>query len=828
MVICCLVLCNVNDEWNSIILYNISKILEEKGHLIISICNPFFDDIQQTELRIQGYKGDFSEIASYKKIIKSGEKEDCRRPFLCYENLLQRNGFKIINIYESDGVNITNSSCNCISEYLIFDVEKNNYNDMSDCSLLIKVCSMDYLIADSCIRHIINKLEYGQRFKERLVVVDGENPERNRPYSKDDISNLKKTLEELKQEKIIDEILYCNNDEGLELYNKYFGSISKNAYARNGQQLLTILKSFERVNTKYVYQTDIDIFLRAGFGDFYNEYINFKNSKALTGSLSILKENSEAPVYGKRVETRSSFIDLEKLKEMLPLKNNAIIKGQFELPWHRVLDKYIDKKESIRFSNKNIGFMHLENKDKNNWNISTIFNSNFFNSSSNNGNVNFKYSENGLKKPKNEVIVFSRGRNTPVEKIKRMIDSLKRQNYSDFSLVYFDDNSNTKTKEYLYMLSKYDIWCMDHIYLIENIQRNGSLKNTDLAMEYLITNNNQIILNLDDDDAFLVNDAIETIKNYFDQGYDVTIGNLFRTDKPFKKYSIVDFKKSWLRDGDNIWLHPKCFRRILFNYIGDFLKDKNNNYIESMPDYAMMLPILEFAKKPKLIENCLYYFEPSYANINKKDEYKENQMKETKEYLFDKANKLFSKPIISVIGDANVDENNDKYKFAKKLGEELINNGYRIKTGGLNGIMKAVSQGAHKSKNKMFGDLIAILPGNDKNINEYADIKVATGRDIMRAEDVVDADAVISIGGGAGTLNEISIAWAKFKLILACSEFDGWSKKLANTKIDNRIRYCDIDEDCIYGFKSIEECMKLLKKYIPSYKREYFGINFKK
>ena len=827
MVICCLVLCNVNDVWNNKILFNINNVLKEKGHLIISICNPFFDDIQQTELRIQGNEGDYSKIMSYKKKIiygeKEKEKEDYHRPFLYYENLLQRNGFKIINIYESDGVNITNLNCNCC-EYLIFDVEKNDLNDMFDCSLLIKVCPMDYLIVDSCVRHIINKLEYGQKFKERLVVVDGENPKRNRVYSEENITSLKNKLKELEQEKIIDKIIYCNNEEGFELYKKYFGKNSKNAYAKNGQQLLTTLKGFENINTKYVYQTDIDIFFRTGFGDFYKEYNKYKESKALTGCLSILKEKSEQPLYGKRVEVRSSFIDLEQFKKILPLKNNITDNEQFELPWHRALDASIDEKQSIRFSNENIGFMHIENNNKNDWNISTIFNSNIFNSTSNNGNINFKNTENTYRIPENNIVVFSRGRNTLVEKIKRMIDSLKRQNYTNFSLVYFDDNSNTKIREYLYMLSKYDSWCNNHMYLIENIKRNGSLKNFDLAINNLILNDNQIIINLDDDDALLVDDAIKTIKNYFDQGYDVTIGSPFRADKPFRKYYIVDFKKSWLRDGDNIWLHPKCFKRILCNYIGDFLKEKNGEYIESMTDYAMMLPILEFAKKPKLIEKCLYYFEPSNANIKQLDEYKENKIKETKEYLFSKAKKLFSKPIISVIGDANIEENSEKYKFAQKLGEKLIDKGYRIKTGGLNGIMKAVFKGAHNSSNKMFGDLIAILPGQDKNVSEYADIKIATGKDLMRAEDVVDADAVISIGGGAGTLNEISIAWAKFKLILSCTEFDGWSKKLANERVDARIRYSDIDEDCIYGFKSIDECMKLLEKYIPIYKREYHGI----
>ena len=138
--------------------------------------------------------------------------------------------------------------------------------------------------------------------------------------------------------------------------------------------------------------------------------------------------------------------------------------------------------------------------------------------------------------------------------------------------------------------------------------------------------------------------------------------------------------------------------------------------------------------------------------------------------------------------------------------------------------MEAVFKGANNSKNKMKGDLIAILPGNKKNVSKYADIEIATGKDIMRNEDVVDADSVISIGGGAGTLNEISIAWAKFKLILSCTEYEGWSKKLANRKIDERIRYRDIAEDCIYGFKNIEECMKLLEKYIHIYKREYHRI----
>ena len=110
--ICCLILDNVNEKLNNKILFNINKLLLKKCHLIISICNPFFDDIKNTQLRTKGYKGEYSNIASYIKGIisdkKIKEKENYHRPFLYYENLFQRNGFKIINVFEINGINIDN------------------------------------------------------------------------------------------------------------------------------------------------------------------------------------------------------------------------------------------------------------------------------------------------------------------------------------------------------------------------------------------------------------------------------------------------------------------------------------------------------------------------------------------------------------------------------------------------------------------------------------------------------------------------------------------------------------------------------------------------
>ena len=50
--------------------------------------------------------------------------------------------------------------------------------------------------------------------------------------------------------------------------------------------------------------------------------------------------------------------------------------------------------------------------------------------------------------------------------------------------------------------------------------------------------------------------------------------------------------------------------------------------------------------------------------------------------------------IIAIAGDARIAENSDKYKIAFEVGKALVDNGYRIQTGGLGGVMSAACQGA--------------------------------------------------------------------------------------------------------------------------------------
>ena len=253
-----------------------------------------------------------------------------------------------------------------------------------------------------------------------------------------------------------------------------------------------------------------------------------------------------------------------------------------------------------------------------------------------------------------------------------------------------------------------------------------------------------------------------------------------------------------------------------------------DKYVDVHTDYAMLLPIVEASKHPAEIKKNIYYFEPSKENKTKSNQYDQAHRNAVLDKLLKKSERRFMKPIVSVIGDAVVDENDMEYLLGVEIGKSLVDAGYRVQTGGLGGIMEAVLKGAKESSKYEFGDTIAILPGNDESeANEYADIKVATGLDNMRAKQVVDAYAVIAIGGGAGTLTEIATAWSMYKLIIAWDKM-GWSAKLANSKVDDRCRYKEIPDDRLYSFKTANEGVELIRNLGDKYQKEYHGIKWRK
>jgi len=175
--------------------------------------------------------------------------------------------------------------------------------------------------------------------------------------------------------------------------------------------------------------------------------------------------------------------------------------------------------------------------------------------------------------------------------------------------------------------------------------------------------------------------------------------------------------------------------------------------------------------------------------------------------------------IIAVIGDGDLEEGSGKYRLAENLGRSLIDHGYQLVTGGLGGVMEAASKGAGSSALYNKGDVIGILPGDDPAAaNPYVDTCIPTGFGHGRNMIISHADAVVAIGGGAGTLGEMAHAWALGRLIVAY-RVEGWSGNLADRKIDSRDRYPALPCDRVYGVTSETEVIEWLN-LLPEYTRQ--------
>jgi uncharacterized protein (TIGR00725 family) len=110
--------------------------------------------------------------------------------------------------------------------------------------------------------------------------------------------------------------------------------------------------------------------------------------------------------------------------------------------------------------------------------------------------------------------------------------------------------------------------------------------------------------------------------------------------------------------------------------------------------------------------------------------------------------------IIGVIGAGRADE--ELLKIAEEVGRFLAKEGVIVITGGLGGVMEAVSRGAYLEG----GITVGILPTLRKeDANPYVKIPIPTGLGEMRNSLIVRAsDVLIAIGGEYGTLSEIAFA----------------------------------------------------------------------
>lgn len=103
--------------------------------------------------------------------------------------------------------------------------------------------------------------------------------------------------------------------------------------------------------------------------------------------------------------------------------------------------------------------------------------------------------------------------------------------------------------------------------------------------------------------------------------------------------------------------------------------------------------------------------------------------------------------------------------WAEETGSQLARRGIVVLCGGRGGVMEAVARGVRSQG----GMVVGILPGTTREEgNPYLSVALATGLGNARnAVIACAADGLIAIGGGYGTLSEISLG-LKFARPVAC------------------------------------------------------------
>lgn len=137
-------------------------------------------------------------------------------------------------------------------------------------------------------------------------------------------------------------------------------------------------------------------------------------------------------------------------------------------------------------------------------------------------------------------------------------------------------------------------------------------------------------------------------------------------------------------------------------------------------------------------------------------------------------------PYIAVVGPGEASA--AELHAAEDAGARLAAAGAIVVTGGLGGVMEAASRGARSKR----GTTVGLLPGSDRSAaNGWVDVALPTGLGELRNGLIVRAaDALVAIGGGAGTLSEIALALKLGKPVVGLGTWDVHGVEQADSPAD--------------------------------------------
>ena len=616
LIICRRVACTLENNAFKELLESLRQAVSTKGRVLFAVCHPVYAPTCVTPEAAPVCATGASDPIWRKRFHATGSiRTEVHRHERKLRRAIHRSGFRIAARHERETVDLERFEP--IADLLVLELEP---APAPDVTLMIKACAMDAHEIDDLVRHQVRAIEVDGALSEILLVLDERTEGFARPYAEPDLALLIEKADRLQNEGWVDRIVHSSSGDPVEALNeRWFGLKRADRHAGNGAQLAATFRGFEACRTRYVLHLDSDLMI----GRVNSERSTLANmlkamtldACAVTAAFPIARSaqvawssscNSEAW----RVESRGGLIDLDRLRNLEPLP------AHYDAPlptWHRALDERIQDgiAHSLRGSSGSSFFVHPPNKfkcDAENWALVRDRIARGVCPPAQAGQVEWDGSIDGwMPAERHEpVILLIGGRNVAPSRMRRCLQSLKVQSFTQWGAIVMDDASDFLISEEL------DWLCSqmgERVSVLRREKRYGLLSNMDLAIRQLCGNDASIIITLDLDDALIGEDALATVVQQYVDGADLTVGTMLRTDKPAP--GPADFAHPRHARGGQVWQHLRSFRKHLWYQIPEAYLKLNGNFVDLANDWAYMLALCELASSPVCINTPLYLHEPS-------------------------------------------------------------------------------------------------------------------------------------------------------------------------------------------------------------------------
>ena len=614
------VACEVDDQEMGRILRRIRGQMVKGGRLVFTICNPFYDNIEETTLHKRALTCAYEERGEVVDVRAKGDEcLEYHRPYHVYQKALGRAGFRIMDVRETEGY--APQSCTPASDFLIVVAEA--VEVVEGCTLLIKTCGQEHGQIGAQVKHLVRQLRAWECFEEVVVVADLAPRRYVRQYAEADGVATLKVLRELEGGGWIDAVLVPEKGEVEATMAAWFGRGEGVEYAVNGQHVYPTLWALGQMRSRYVFQTDSDMLYenRGWDGQACRALLEEMEAQEAWVAVSPGLQGVEERAWDTRTrfEVRSSLVDLERLRGLLPLENGLIWQGEgrmaWEMGWHRALDKRVKGWEGIPFVRggvRGLGVIHVANAmkgDVDEWlGAMCAFECGLV-PQRQAGQVEWMRGKEvfGVGRIEEMVVVVT-FRNPGAGRLKACMDSLAGQSYQGWGLVVMDDGSSGGEGDYVEEVLARG-WA-GRCSVVRRKERVSQTRNLRDAIQQICGNGESIVVTLDGDDGLIGRDTLGKVLALHREGAEVTVGTMVRTDK-VADY-VVDFEDCRnKRGGGNVWQHLRSFRKRLFDMLGDGELMYDGEWTDVANDWRYMIPMVERAGKRVWLREKVYFHAPS-------------------------------------------------------------------------------------------------------------------------------------------------------------------------------------------------------------------------